>query len=237
MRISCARAVVKKKGGVTEAILTTSTNKRERWCQITSRTPSGKSLYVILVSEHLTFRILPLCLSPGYANELGEAFRHIVSVKLVYLSYFVSSAYVLSHSIFNGVAAGKNQAVASKRNLDTSSVSSTLSGEHRNLMHVKLTSPSSKAFVDTLIWQGLASVIIPGLVINRTCAVSRLALRHFFRGSTSETARKVAVTGIGIGSIPCIIHPIDRCVAKLSSLSKSGYLLTWSIYLCLKESL
>ena len=32
----------------------------------------------------------------GYANEVGEAFRALVSVKFVYASYGVASAYVLA---------------------------------------------------------------------------------------------------------------------------------------------
>ena len=32
----------------------------------------------------------------GYANEVGEAFRALVNVKLVYASYGLASAYVLA---------------------------------------------------------------------------------------------------------------------------------------------
>ena len=118
----------------------------------------------------------------------------MVPVKLVYLSYFVSSVYVISHSFTRGtLARDRQQKMLSKE--DTCSKDSL--------------SPTT-AFLDTLLWQGLASVVIPGLVINRTCALSRLLLYKVCRKNLSKTVRKWTVTGIGLGSIPFIIHPIDR---------------------------
>ncbi|ESO97543.1 hypothetical protein LOTGIDRAFT_60346, partial [Lottia gigantea] len=38
----------------------------------------------------------------GYSNEVGEAFRSLVNVKLVYLSYGLASSYVLADSIHKG---------------------------------------------------------------------------------------------------------------------------------------
>lgn len=39
---------------------------------------------------------------PGYANEVGEAFRSLVPVSVVWLSYGVSSSYVLADAIDKG---------------------------------------------------------------------------------------------------------------------------------------
>ena len=38
----------------------------------------------------------------GYANEVGEAFRSLVPLRVVYLSYAVSSSYVLAHAAAKG---------------------------------------------------------------------------------------------------------------------------------------
>lgn len=76
--------------------------------------------------------------------------------------------------------------------------------------NVYKTKPSA-AVVDTLIWQGLASVIIPGFTINRICALTRIFLNH--RTSlrmTSPVINKWIITAVGLGSIPFIIEPIDR---------------------------
>lgn len=44
---------------------------------------------------------------PGYANEVGEAFRSLVPAAVVWLSYGVASSYVLADAIDKGKKAGK----------------------------------------------------------------------------------------------------------------------------------
>ena len=67
-----------------------------------------------------------------------------------------------------------------------------------------------RTFADVLIWQGLASVAIPGFTINRICwGVGKLT-----RNLPSPT-RSVIVTGSGLLAIPFIIKPIDRGVDVL----------------------
>lgn len=44
---------------------------------------------------------------PGYANEVGEAFRSLVPKAVVWLSYGVSSSYVLADAIDKGKKAGE----------------------------------------------------------------------------------------------------------------------------------
>lgn len=63
---------------------------------------------------------------------------------------------------------------------------------------------------DTLIWQLLASVVVPGLTINRTCAISNYFLKKSEK--LPKTTRKWVVTGIGLVTIPFIIKPIDKLV-------------------------
>ena len=141
----------------------------------------------------------------GYANELGESFRHMVPVRLVHLSYVISSGYVLSHALSQGLNAHRTRAVTLEQ-------SPAHHYHHSDSTHIAASSRVSSpvAFLDTLLWQGLASVLIPGLVINRVCAVSRSLLSWKARHLLSSRARKWMVTGIGISAIPVIIHPIDR---------------------------
>ena len=73
------------------------------------------------------------------------------------------------------------------------------------------TNPSA-AVLDTLIWQGLASVVIPGFTINRICALTRLLLlsQPVVRMRRPAALQKWVVMAVGLGSIPLIIEPIDR---------------------------
>jgi len=120
----------------------------------------------------------------GYANEVGEAFRALVHVRWVKLSYLVASGYVLADTQDK---AGQKL----KEGGDMSSVA--ISG------------------MDTLVWQAFASVICPGFFINRLCAASLFGLAKAVP-TVAEASRKWAVTAIGLGSIPFIIHPIDNMV-------------------------
>eukprot|EP00128_Syssomonas_multiformis_P015213 Colp12_sorted_trinity150504_noHs@13397 len=64
---------------------------------------------------------------------------------------------------------------------------------------------------DTFIWQSFASVIIPGVTINRVCALTSFALQRVLPNVPSS-GRKWATTFVGLGMIPLIIHPIDHLV-------------------------
>jgi fission process protein 1 len=145
------------------------------------------------------FREVPLRYL-GYANEVGEAFRHMVGVRWVYLTYLVSSSYVAAHALQQGVRASR----------PTSPHGGIIKTSHES--HVTKMSPSG-AVVDTLVWQGLASVVVPGFTINRVCALSRLLLRQrvFQRQmAMSPALQRWTVTAVGLGCIPFIIQPIDR---------------------------
>ncbi|XP_033113505.1 mitochondrial fission process protein 1-like isoform X4 [Anneissia japonica] len=123
-----------------------------------------------------------------YANEVGEAFRALVPVSVVRASYLVASGYVVADAAHKG-----NQ--AKEMQWKTESVRT------KKILH---------AIGDTIIWQGLASVAIPGFTINRICAISQLLLRK--TTTLPAPIRKWTTTAVGLGMIPIIITPIDRSV-------------------------
>ena len=67
------------------------------------------------------------------------------------------------------------------------------------------------AIMDTLIWQGLASVIIPGFTINRICWAGHRVL-HRTKPHIPWAIRRRYVTVLGLCAIPFIVMPIDRTV-------------------------
>jgi len=125
----------------------------------------------------------------GYANEVGEAFRALVHVNWVKLSYGVASAYVLADT--NDKAQKMSRSLPAEDDSKTKKV--------------------AFAAVDTLLWQALASVIIPGFTINRICAASLFTMGRAIP-NVSLNSRKWATTAIGLGVIPFIVHPIDSFV-------------------------
>ncbi|XDA85522.1 hypothetical protein R6Z07F_015299 [Ovis aries] len=120
----------------------------------------------------------------GYANEVGEAFRSLVPAAVVWLSYGVSSSYVLADAIDKGKKARDVPGPEAGRS-----------------------SRVTVAVVDTFVWQALASVAIPGFTINRVCAASLYILSSATRWPLA--VRKWTTTALGLLAIPVIIHPID----------------------------
>ncbi|EHA99058.1 Mitochondrial 18 kDa protein [Heterocephalus glaber] len=133
----------------------------------------------------------------GYANEVGEAFRSLVPRAVVWLSYGVSSSYVLADAIDKGKKAREVSSPEASRSTRV-----------------------TVAVVDTFMWQALASVAIPGFTINRICATSLYVLGTATRWPVAVC--KWTTTTLGLLAIPIIIHPIDRSVDFLldSSLRK-----------------
>ena len=150
----------------------------------------------------------------GYANEVGEAFRALVSVKFVYASYGLASAYVLADT--------NDKASKAKKLLGMLSLFTYFQLFSYICLHFLFSfhtlgdsegalSKVGVAAFDTLVWQALASVIIPGFFINRVCAASLFAMGKTIP-KVSLNARKWMTTGIGLGVIPFIVHPIDSMV-------------------------
>ncbi|XP_030358116.1 mitochondrial fission process protein 1 isoform X1 [Strigops habroptila] len=121
----------------------------------------------------------------GYANEVGESFRPLVPVPVVWASYGVATAYVTADAIDKGRRAATAHA--------QDPAQATRVGV---------------AVVDTFIWQSLASVAIPGITINRLCAASLALLGTLTRWPLP--LRRWATTALGLATIPVIITPIDR---------------------------
>ncbi|NXV78587.1 MTFP1 protein, partial [Atlantisia rogersi] len=123
----------------------------------------------------------------GYANEVGESFRPLVPVPVVWASYGVATAYVTADTIDKGRKAASAHAQ-----------------DPAQAMRVAV------AMGDTFVWQGLASVAIPGFTINRLCAASLALLGTVTRWPPA--VRRWTTTAVGLAAIPIIITPIDRTV-------------------------
>ena len=109
----------------------------------------------------------------GYANEVGEAFRPLVPSWVVNATYATAGTYVVADTAWR-------------------STSLPLGSER---------GPLAEA-TDTLVWQTLASVLIPGFTINRVV----------WAASKVTAAGSRLPTVAGLGSIPFIVHPIDHGV-------------------------
>ncbi|XP_068971767.1 mitochondrial fission process protein 1 [Bombus flavifrons] len=128
----------------------------------------------------------------GYANEIGEAFRSIVPNSIVWLSYAVASGYVLADTINNGFKAYQD-------NVTPKTAKNTL-----------------LSMTDTLLWQSFASVVVPGLTINRVCAAVQFVQK---RSNNVFLKSKWIPTIIGLASIPFIIRPIDNIVEETMNVT------------------
>ncbi|XP_046963700.1 mitochondrial fission process protein 1 [Vanessa cardui] len=127
----------------------------------------------------------------GYANEVGESFRSLVSVKVVRASYAVAFAYVLA---------------------DTGDKSWKMLRKDGRFKNVVVETG------DALIWQTLASVAIPGFVINRICAFTQ----NYLKKNVSKIPpkpRSLITVAVGLASIPIIVKPIDMSVTMLMNLT------------------
>jgi mitochondrial fission process protein 1 len=79
---------------------------------------------------------------------------------------------------------------------------------------------SIKVGGDVVIWQMLASVMIPGFTINRICWFTSKALKA---AKFKHKMAKWIPTVIGLCSIPLIIHPIDSAVDVLMDKTYRKY--------------
>lgn len=156
----------------------------------TSDEPEGDNNYNVFRDSLLRY-----C---GYANEVGESFRYQYP-KLVVPSYAVAFGYCLADSLSAGY-----QVLSEKEDGGndggSSSKGNTRSQEKR----------AAIAMFDTLLWQSLASVAIPGGVINTIVRATRFTVARSVGLPLIVT--KWAPTAMGLGSVPLIITPIDNCV-------------------------
>uniref|UniRef100_A0A0G4FUR6 Mitochondrial fission process protein 1 n=1 Tax=Chromera velia CCMP2878 TaxID=1169474 RepID=A0A0G4FUR6_9ALVE len=134
----------------------------------------------------------------GYANEVGEAFRPLVPVELVNLSYAVAFAYIFADSAAKGKQCAENPE--------------------------RSRSPTPPvAVIDCLIFQILASVVFPSFNINRIVALVGTQLEQIEAiansvGIPTETADYVP-TLVGLAIIPFIAPPLDTFVEEILDLT------------------
>ncbi|KZC12593.1 PREDICTED: mitochondrial fission process protein 1 [Dufourea novaeangliae] len=128
----------------------------------------------------------------GYANEVGEAFRPIVSPSIVWLSYVISSGYVIADTVHKGWK------------------------EYEGNTSKEATKNALYSMADTLLWQTFASVLIPGFMINRICAATQCLQR---KSCNPVIRNRWMSTVIGLVSIPLIIQPIDHIVDEAMNVT------------------
>jgi mitochondrial fission process protein 1 len=154
----------------------------------------------------------------GYANEVGESFRYQYP-RGVIPSYLIAAGYCCADAGWSGY----NSYCQNSRN-NSSNVMMVREEEA-----TKTSSYSSAAVVagttvvmDTLVWQLLASVLIPGATINGIVRIAQFAVHSLTNKNNNTTTKpssamllfmhKWTPTTIGLLSIPLIVHPIDRAV-------------------------
>uniref|UniRef100_U5EHF3 Mitochondrial fission process protein 1 n=1 Tax=Corethrella appendiculata TaxID=1370023 RepID=U5EHF3_9DIPT len=148
------------------------------------------------INEKDIFRDTPIRYL-GYANEIGEAFRPIIKKIFVHATYGVAVSYVLTETSYKSkIQYDKPEPEGGFRS------AAILSG-------------------DILLWQMLASVIVPGFTINRICWLTKKAVKV---SKIKGPVGKWTPTMIGLLAIPFIIHPIDKSIDFVMDSTYRKYL-------------
>mmetsp|Transcript_14483 Transcript_14483/g.35093 ORF Transcript_14483/g.35093 Transcript_14483/m.35093 type:complete len:241 (+) Transcript_14483:105-827(+) len=159
----------------------------------------------------------------GYANEVGESFRYQFP-GLVKPSYVVAFGYCLADAVTSGYQAYNNETLElSNENSDSDSDSDSSGSNSGTYAATTATTNDTRMFdatvacADTLLWQSMASVAIPGLVIHQIVKWSRVGIQNTMISQTKQPAFIMAwgPTMLGLASIPLIIKPIDFFVDEL----------------------
>jgi len=173
----------------------------------------------------------------GYANELGEAFAAWLFPGGVPLSYAIAVGYVLFDTRDKGIKAYSEA---------KSELQSSYTTQNGNVNTQRLTSLLGvERAIDTVVWQLLASVIIPGYTIHMVVAFVHYLLETGLHidspslmapallaslssvaatvNSNTDTVAalvdKSVPTFIGVATIPFIVHPIDETVHAILNVS------------------
>jgi fission process protein 1 len=136
----------------------------------------------------------------GYANEVGESFRYQIP-RLVVPTYAIAFTYVCADAISTGHETWQNQTSKVDKVDKQGKDEDTNSRWHDTIY----------ATADTLLWQSLASVIVPGATINMIVKASRYAVRRSPVALPAVMAQWLP-TAIGLGSIALIVQPIDHAI-------------------------
>jgi len=126
----------------------------------------------------------------GYANEVGEAFRPLVPVTVVYITYVGAIGYILADTLDKG-----------KKSNDKST----------DILAPILSS------TDTFCWQMLASVIYPSYCINRL--VLLVVSLQADPGCPEILQASWIATVLGLLAIPLLIKPLDTLAHQTLNLS------------------
>lgn len=149
----------------------------------------------------------------GYLNEVGEAFRPLVPGPVVISSYVLAISYVLADAVSKGGECAEDP------------------------KNVGISGCGMAAVIDTLVFQFMASIIIPGTIINRWVSLcGYLTYVQFDVAGKLSTALGVAPesvlanvggvditcdsiasstpTVLGLALIPLIVAPIDALTEK-----------------------
>lgn len=116
----------------------------------------------------------------GYSNEVGEAFRPLIHRNFVRASYLLATAYVCADTV--------DKSVRERQRGSSTKKIAVVTG-------------------DVFTWQMVASVIIPGITINRITWLTGFLLR---KADVRKAFGKILPTAVGLCSIPLIIGPIDK---------------------------
>jgi mitochondrial fission process protein 1 len=187
----------------------------------------------------------------GYANEIGESFRYQYP-KYVTLSYGIAFGYCLFDTIYCGYQTYSSATGSS--NKDESCTLQHTNNNNKNTMNTATTATTTSqttktnnnsivskvvyTMIDTLVWQTLASVVIPGFTINTIVKCTRYFINskrissfvNKIHNNNNNNKHVLFVqqwipTIIGLVSIPIIIHPIDTTVDYLldNTIRKNWY--------------
>jgi fission process protein 1 len=151
----------------------------------------------------------------GYANEVGESFRYQFP-RLVLPSYGIAFGYCFADAVSDGYS---SYYYRSQIHRDSGGGEE---GDNRSSTSSDLQRAATACF-DTLLWQSLASVMIPGCTINTLVRLARYAIPKS-PVKLPTLAIQWFPTAIGLFSIPIIIHPIDNAVDYLLDNTTRPYM-------------
>jgi hypothetical protein len=148
----------------------------------------------------------------GYANEVGEAFGAWLPAGGVPASYAVAIAYVLVDTYDKASSAHRK---ALKLKGDAAAAAAAREGVNVDSL---ITLLAAERALDTLVWQLLASVAIPGFTIHQVVYFMHLALVKAVHiddvaAMPAELAATVAAVAMSLGQqseVVCII-PVSAC--------------------------
>ena len=145
----------------------------------------------------------------GYANEIGESFRYQYP-RYVVPSYVVAFGYCLADATSTGYHTYYSQ---SRHKNGTNNRNHYNDGTDENKYEQLRIRRTMVSTLDTLLWQSLASVLIPGYVIHTIVKITKYSIPQQLR--VPFVIRTWLPTIIGLGAIPFIVHPIDQTVDYL----------------------